>query len=324
MSKEGENKADDKALRKKLVSIVIVVFVYFIATIIICYKCSISHNIYSNEICCYVVFFLIIFIYLAFYFWLHPKSEEKQGAFSWDSVPGKDNEELIRFLRAYFDIDWVENAEIRKSNDGMIIGISKGENLAGIKMDENKKKAILKTSDGRTCNLKVKTENGKLNIYSSFFSQIRFKTLIKKYKRYLALPIIFAFIWISKGILFNDEQLYYWVFSTLAQVFGALLGLLVITITTIIFGFGHDASLKLECLENIKDEAKYLLYPAGLVLMYSIMALALSQFLISSWFCKVIIIILGIEVPILAISTTPKIMDIFVRCRKEMMESGTK
>jgi hypothetical protein len=328
MSKEGENKADGKALRKKLVGInKIALVVSSIATIIIYYKCNISYNIYLNEILCYVVFFLIIFIYLAFYFRLHPKSEEKQCAFSWDSVPGKDNEELIRFLMADLDIDWVENAEIRKSNDGMIISISNfGENLAKIKMDEYKKKAILKTSDGRTYNLKVKTENGKLNIYGSFF--IRFKTFIIpfiiKRMRFFALLILLIFIWKSKGISFNDEQLYYWVFSTLAQVFGALLGLLVITITSIIFRFGDDASRVLKCLENIKNEAKYLLYPAGLVLMYSIMALALSQFLITSWFCKVIIIILGIEVPILAISTTPKIMDIFVRCRKEMMESETK
>jgi hypothetical protein len=85
--------------------------------------------------------------------------------FSWDSVPGDDNEKLIRFLRDDFDMEWVENAEIRKCNDDMTISISKDENSAEILMDENKEKAILKIRDGRTYNLEVKTENSKLNIY---------------------------------------------------------------------------------------------------------------------------------------------------------------
>jgi hypothetical protein len=53
---------------------------------------------------------------------------EKSYLFSWDSVPGGDNEKLIRSFRDDFDIDWAENAEIRKSNDGMTINISKDEN----------------------------------------------------------------------------------------------------------------------------------------------------------------------------------------------------
>ena len=87
--------------------------------------------------------------------------------FSWDSVPGDGNESLISFLRDDFDIDWAKNAEIRKSNDGTTIIISKAENSAEIMMDEKKEKAILKISDGRTYDLKVKTEYGKLNIYAT-------------------------------------------------------------------------------------------------------------------------------------------------------------
>jgi orotate phosphoribosyltransferase len=85
--------------------------------------------------------------------------------FSWDSVPGCDNKKLIKFLRDDFDIDWAENSEIRKSKDCQTICISKDENSAEIKIDGKMKKAILKISDGRTDDLKVKTENGKLNIY---------------------------------------------------------------------------------------------------------------------------------------------------------------
>jgi len=87
--------------------------------------------------------------------------------FSWDSVPGCDNKKLIKFLRDDFDIDWAENSEIRKSKDCQTIYISKDENSAEITIDEKRKKAILKISDGRTDDLKVKTENGKLNIYKN-------------------------------------------------------------------------------------------------------------------------------------------------------------
>ena len=87
--------------------------------------------------------------------------------FSWDSVPGDGNENLIGFLRDDFDIDWAEDAKITKSNDGTTINISKDENSAEIMMDEKKEKAILKISDGRTYDLKVKTKYGKLNIYAT-------------------------------------------------------------------------------------------------------------------------------------------------------------
>ena len=89
-----------------------------------------------------------------------------------DSVPEGNNEKLIGFLKDDFDIGWAKDAEIRKSDDGMTILISKdNENSAEILIDEKKENAILKISDGRTYDLKVKTENGKLNIYKEWFSK---------------------------------------------------------------------------------------------------------------------------------------------------------
>lgn len=84
---------------------------------------------------------------------------------SWDNVPGDDNEKLINFLKDEFDIDWAENAEISKSNDGTTINISKDENSVEIMMGAKKEKATLKISDGRTHDLKVKKEDDKLYIY---------------------------------------------------------------------------------------------------------------------------------------------------------------
>lgn len=87
--------------------------------------------------------------------------------FNGNSVPGEDNEKLIVFLRDDFDIDWAENAIITKSRDDLAISISKDEYSAEIKMDEKKKKAILKIRDDITHELTVKKENNKLNIYNS-------------------------------------------------------------------------------------------------------------------------------------------------------------
>ena len=91
--------------------------------------------------------------------------------FSWDNVPGNDSEKLISFLRDDIDIGWAENVKIRKLDDGKTIHISKDKNSAEILIDEKKEKATLKISSGRTHDLKVKKENGKLNIYESLFDK---------------------------------------------------------------------------------------------------------------------------------------------------------
>ena len=85
--------------------------------------------------------------------------------FSWNNVPGDDNERLLRFLRDDFAIGWAKNAEISKLNDDKTIRISNGNNSAEIMADEKKEKATLKISDGSALDLKVKNEDGKLNIY---------------------------------------------------------------------------------------------------------------------------------------------------------------
>ena len=85
--------------------------------------------------------------------------------FRWDSVPGHDNGELIRFLVDDLAIDWAENATVNKSSDGKSINIAKDEHSAEIKMDDNGEKATLLIRDDRTCEFKVKTKNDKLIIY---------------------------------------------------------------------------------------------------------------------------------------------------------------
>jgi hypothetical protein len=94
-----------------------------------------------------------------------PFSRKEKYLLNWDSVPGNDDEKFKKSLRDYFDIGWAENAEIIKLEDGKTIRIFKDEYSAEIIIDEKKEKASLKISDGRTLDLKIKKENGKLNIY---------------------------------------------------------------------------------------------------------------------------------------------------------------
>ena len=102
--------------------------------------------------------------------------EEDVYLFSWDNVPGDDSKRLLRSLRDDLDIGWVENVKIDKSGDGKNIRIFKGENSVEIMLDENKEKATLKISDGRIHDLKVKIENGKLNLYDKTFACGIFET----------------------------------------------------------------------------------------------------------------------------------------------------
>ena len=88
--------------------------------------------------------------------------------FCWDSVPddGSEEERLLRYLEDDHNIGWAENAVIRKSDDGKTIRISKDENSAEIKLDDEGRKAPLKINGDLKCDLKVKNEDSKSNIYS--------------------------------------------------------------------------------------------------------------------------------------------------------------
>jgi transposase-like protein len=89
--------------------------------------------------------------------------------FSWDNFTSdNDNKEkLIRFLRDDFDMDLAEDLEILRYNNGITISNSKDgeEKKAEIKMEGEKEKVTLKICGGGVVDLKVKKENGKLNIY---------------------------------------------------------------------------------------------------------------------------------------------------------------
>jgi hypothetical protein len=101
------------------------------------------------------------------------KRKLAQNSFCWDNVSEEDNDELKNFLRKEFDIDPVKKKGITKSNDDMTIHISTDKHSAEIRMDNNKKNATLKSSDGKTHILKVKKVHNKKYLYSQSEAEIK-------------------------------------------------------------------------------------------------------------------------------------------------------
>jgi HEAT repeat protein/2-polyprenyl-3-methyl-5-hydroxy-6-metoxy-1,4-benzoquinol methylase len=83
----------------------------------------------------------------------------------WDDIPENDSDRLLKYLIEDHDIAWAERAKIRKS-DGKTLIISKDKNSAEIKIDERGEKSTLKLSDGRTCDLNVRTKKAK-SVYTT-------------------------------------------------------------------------------------------------------------------------------------------------------------
>jgi hypothetical protein len=94
-------------------------------------------------------------------------AEEFECLFSWNNVPGKDSEKVLKFIGKKSDIDWMENATVEKSQDGRSIDVVNGKNSAKITISERKKRATLTISGGRTYKLEVKKENDERKIYEA-------------------------------------------------------------------------------------------------------------------------------------------------------------
>jgi hypothetical protein len=93
--------------------------------------------------------------------------------FSWDNVHRDESERLLSFLSDDLHIGWVKDAKILIFGVSKTIRIFEDENSAEIMIDEKNEKATLKINDGRTLSLKVKKENGKLNIYDAYELKVR-------------------------------------------------------------------------------------------------------------------------------------------------------
>lgn len=98
-------------------------------------------------------------------------------AFCWDKIPENDDKNLREFLKKQFGADWVENAEIEKTDNDGAIRLSLENEFIEIRLSENKDKATVRTSDGETCELEVEEENGELKIYNKILEDSDWEVL---------------------------------------------------------------------------------------------------------------------------------------------------
>ncbi len=85
--------------------------------------------------------------------------------FSWDEIPGKDNERIIEYIEKNFGIDWVKAAKIEKIDNGMTIRVFTENGFLSLKLNDRKNIVTLNINDGRTDKFTAKMENNRLNIY---------------------------------------------------------------------------------------------------------------------------------------------------------------
>jgi tetratricopeptide (TPR) repeat protein len=84
--------------------------------------------------------------------------------FSWDDIPGNDNQRLIEFLKQTYGIDWARTANIEKIDDGKTIKLSIEKNSLSFSLNIEKTKVNLIINDVRVDEFIVKLESGKLHI----------------------------------------------------------------------------------------------------------------------------------------------------------------
>jgi hypothetical protein len=90
--------------------------------------------------------------------------DPKQYIFSWHEISGKDKEKLLKFLIDDLGIKWAEKARVNKIDE--TFQVINEEKSIEIKLDKNKNRVII---GDQIYTLKIKEENGKLNICKEKF-----------------------------------------------------------------------------------------------------------------------------------------------------------
>ena len=86
--------------------------------------------------------------------------------FSWDEIPGNDNQRLIEYLSLDFGVEWVKIAKIEKIESGKTIRVSDENNYLSLELNSEKTEVTLKIDGVSPDEFIVKTENGNLNVYN--------------------------------------------------------------------------------------------------------------------------------------------------------------
>ncbi len=99
---------------------------------------------------------------------------DKEKLFSWDDVPGKDSERLLKFLKDNLKIKWIDNdVKINKGDNYKTITITKENNSLTFKLNEEEGKVILEIGGEALHEYIFKKEkNNEKNIYKTPIEEI--------------------------------------------------------------------------------------------------------------------------------------------------------
>ena len=110
------------------------------------------------------------------------QSLKERYLFSWDKIPENDNGELIQFLKQNFKINWVENANIEKIDNGKTIKVTTNDNSLSLELNNEKTRVNLRIDDNRTEEFIAKTVNVELKIYKEIAPVL--KEILKDYNSF--------------------------------------------------------------------------------------------------------------------------------------------
>jgi DNA-directed RNA polymerase subunit B" len=99
-------------------------------------------------------------------FMLENLEEAQEFLFNWDEVPGKDNSKLLEFLKLRYNLIWLKNATIEKTDDEKTIKIFSDKNSVIFKLNDEETNLNLTIDNEKSYRLIVKNEVGKTNIYT--------------------------------------------------------------------------------------------------------------------------------------------------------------
>ncbi len=96
---------------------------------------------------------------------------ETLSFFSWDDIPGKDSNRLIEFITQNYGANWVKNAKIEKKDNDSTVTISMESNYISLRLNDEKDKVTMVSTDGWKTEFTVKQKNGRLDIYEALVAR---------------------------------------------------------------------------------------------------------------------------------------------------------
>jgi hypothetical protein len=93
--------------------------------------------------------------------------------FTWDEIPGKENDKFVEIIETKFGISWIKTAEMKKTDDDMTITAIEEMKSLSLKRNDEKNEVILEINGEKRYDFILKREYGDLNVYDNPIPDIR-------------------------------------------------------------------------------------------------------------------------------------------------------